>query len=78
MEEHLPFTVEHHLRGPYAGRAAGHTHEDMVGLMPIDDLVEQPLGQAQLSHLMPWWMVTPNSKPERSMAIGSGDGDAGG
>jgi hypothetical protein len=31
-----------------------------------------------LSQFMPWWMVTPNSKPEKSMAMGLGDdvGDA--
>jgi hypothetical protein len=29
---------------------------------------------------MPWWMVTSNSKPEKSMAMGPGDdgGDNGG
>lgn len=45
MEEHLPFAVEHHLRGPHASRAAGHRQEDMVVLLPIDDRGE-PLGQA--------------------------------
>jgi hypothetical protein len=25
VEEHLPFIIEHHLRGPQAGRAARHT-----------------------------------------------------
>jgi hypothetical protein len=35
VEEHLPFDVEHDLRGPQAGHAAEHTQEDIVGLLPI-------------------------------------------
>jgi hypothetical protein len=53
MEEYLPLAVEHHLRGPQAGRAARQAHEDMVGLLddmvgllPVDNRGE-PLGHAQ-------------------------------
>jgi hypothetical protein len=81
MEKHLPFTVEHHLRRPQAGRAAGHAQEDLVGSCP-STIEANHWARRNLSHLMPWWMVTPNSKPERSMATrfgeDSGDGGAGG
>jgi hypothetical protein len=46
MEEHLPFALEYHLRGPQAGPAPRHTYEDMVGLLPINDR-GKPLGQDQ-------------------------------
>lgn len=72
MEEHLPLTVEHHLHGPQASHGTGHTQEDMVGLLPVDNRGE-PLGQAQPILAHAWWMVMPNSKPERSMATRSGD-----
>jgi hypothetical protein len=68
MEEHLPVAVEHHLRGPQAGRATGHTQEDMVGLLPIDDRGE-PLGRRSLSQLMP--IVDGHTKLE----AGEFDGD---
>jgi hypothetical protein len=52
VEEHPPFTVEHHLHEPHVGRAARHT-EDMMGLLLIDDRGE-PLGRRRLSQFMHW------------------------
>jgi hypothetical protein len=42
----LPLAVECHLRGPQARPVDRHAHEDMVGLLPVDDR-DEPLVQAQ-------------------------------
>jgi hypothetical protein len=43
-----------------------------MGLLAIDDRCELR-EETQLSQSMPEWMATPNSNPERSMAMDSGD-----
>lgn len=71
MEEHLPFAVEHDLRGPQTGRAARQTQEDMVGLLPIDNRGE-PLGQA---HPVPvHGLVDGDAEPETGEVVGHGVG----
>jgi hypothetical protein len=77
VKVHLTLAVEQHVHEPHAGHTTGHTHNDVMGLLPIDDRCEL-LGKAQpiLGHSHVDGDAKP--KPKKSMVMGSGDdgGDA--